>query len=131
MVDLLCRAVQGLILVPILFALRFFNIPCDRHVNFADDNFITCWNNNRETLARDMEEKLEKITRWLKSSVLKVNGTKTELCLFYRKHTHPISISLNATVIVSKKVTNVLTVKFNPKLQLNEQVANSIKRSIV
>jgi phage-related minor tail protein len=40
--------------------------------DFVGDNFIICCNDDWEAMARDMVEKLEKITRWLKSCSLVV-----------------------------------------------------------
>jgi hypothetical protein len=55
---------------------------------------------------------------------MKVNESKTKLCLFYKKDTLPIPISLNGTDIVSKKAINVLGVLFDLKVQWNEKVAH-------
>ena len=67
---------------------------------------------------------------WLKDSGMKVNESKTDLCLFHRGDTTPISINLYGKMISSNKTMNVLGVIFDSKLHCTEQVAYSIKRSM-
>ena len=64
---------------------------------------------------------------WLKGSGMKVNESKTNLCLFHRGDTTPISLNLCCKTIRSNKTMNVLGVIFDSKLQWTEQIANSIK----
>ena len=130
MLELLCGTVQGSILGPILYAIYVSPVF---HVadmsNFADDNFIISWSESKVLLVNDMETKLEAITRWLKKSGLIVNETKTELCLFYKKDTHPVEIFLNGTKLHSKKSINALGVLFDSKLQWTDHVALTIKKA--
>ena len=56
--------------------------------------------------------------------------SKTDLCLFYRGDTAPISITLNNQIIKSNKSINILGVLFDSKLQWAEHIAHSIKRSM-
>ena len=67
--------------------------------NFADDNFKIEYSKDKLVLFRQMEESLSLITCWLTKSGLKVNESKTELCLFYKKDTTPIKITLNTVGI--------------------------------
>ena len=69
------------------------------------------------------------IVKWLKNSGLKVNESKTEVCLFHRKGQLPITITLQNQTIRSKKSMNVLGVIFDSKLNWNEHIANCIKKS--
>ena len=46
-----------------------------------------------------MEEKLGCIMDWLRDSGMKVNESKTDLCLFYRGDTTPIVLNLNGTTL--------------------------------
>ena len=55
---------------------------------------------------------------------MKVNESKTNLCLFYHKDTTPIEIVLNGTIIKSCKTVNVLGVVFDQKMQWAEQVSH-------
>ena len=63
-----------------------------------------------------MRLSLDNITKWLKKSGLKVNSAKTELCLFYKHDTAPISIVLGGAEVTSSKHINVLGVTFDSKL---------------
>ena len=76
-----------------------------------------------------MQTKLKVITTWLKDSGLKVNDSKTELCLFYRADAQPIQIEINGSVILSKPTINVLGVIFDSKLQWGSQIEGVIKKS--
>ena len=75
-----------------------------------------------------MQKSLEAITKWLKKSGLKVNESKTEMCLFHRNDATPIQIRVYNSVIKSKPFMNVLGVIFDSKLQWHEQVAVTIKK---
>ena len=81
--------VQGSILGPFLYAVYVSPLfDLQKLTNFADDNFIVRWNRQIEVLIDDMQKSLEMITKWLKNSGLKVNESKTEICLFHRMD-HP------------------------------------------
>ena len=64
----------------------------------------------------DMEKSLEMITKWLRDSGLKVNESKTELCLFHRLDQPAIKIKLFGSDIQSNKTMNVLGVLYDSKL---------------
>ena len=69
------------------------------------------------------------VVKWLSNSGLKVNESKTEMCIFYKRDTHPMSIEVNGAVITSSSTMNVLGVIFDSKLQWSNQVANSIRKA--
>ena len=126
----LSGTVQGSILGPFLYAIYvapIFDI-CNMS-NFADDNFVIGWNKIKTLLIEDMVKKLEAITKWLRESGLRVNETKTELCLFYKVDTQQVTISINNTHIHSKSTINVLGVVFDSKLQWKQQVSLTIKKA--
>ena len=122
--------VQGSILGPVLYAL-FVSPLLDlvKIILFADDNYVIVWNKHLEVLKKEMERKLAQIIEWLRKSGLKVNETKTELCLFHRKDKPPIEISIFNQLITSKPSMNVLGVAFDSKLSWNTQIANSITKA--
>ena len=64
-----------------------------------------------------MKQVLEMIIKWLKDSGLKVNDSKTEMCLFYRADTQPVQIEINGTRIICKSTINTLGETFDSKLQ--------------
>ena len=76
-----------------------------------------------------MRKSLEAITKWLKQSGQKVNETKTELCLFHKNKDIQIEIVLNGTILKSQTNMNVLGVIFDSKLQWNDHIAHTIKKS--
>ena len=54
-----------------------------------------------------MEIELEKLVKWLRGSGLKVNETKTELCLFYKLDVSPVIINIGGNEIISKNTMGV------------------------
>ena len=121
---------QGSILGPILYAI--FVAPLfdlEKLSNYADDNFIVRWNSSIEELIVDMQRSLEAITKWLRDSGLKVNESKTEMCLFHRSYLRIINLAINNINITSTPQINVLGVTFDSKMQWSEQVANTIKKA--
>jgi hypothetical protein len=122
--------VQGSVLGPILYSL-FVSPLLDlaKITLFADDNYILVWNKHRGQLVTEMEQKLMIITNWLKNSGLKVNDSKTELCLFHRKDQPPIQITLNDQILTSKLNMNVLGVAFDSKLNWQTQIENTITKA--
>ena len=97
--------------------------------NYADDNLIVRWNSNLQELIIDMKKSLEAITKWLKDSGLKVNENKTQLCLFHRNPHEPINLTFNGVTLISRQQMNVLGVILDSRLQWNEHVALTIKKT--
>ena len=77
-----------------------------------------------------MRKSLEAITKWLKQSGLKVNATKTELCLFHKNAAVRIEIMLNGNILKSNTNMNVWGVIFDSKLQWNDHIARTVKNRI-
>ena len=63
------------------------------------------------------------------SAKLKINETKTELCLFYRNDHAPVTITVNNINLTSKSSINVLGVQFDSKLSWSDQVNKSINKA--
>ena len=86
--DINSGTIQGSILGPILYAI-FVSPLFDLTdlSNFADDNFAITWHKSKQMATTLMQNKLEIMSTWLKRSGLKVNESKTEICLFYKKDT--------------------------------------------
>jgi hypothetical protein len=84
---------------------------------------------NKNEVTESLTITLIMITKWLKDSRLKVNESKTELCLFHRKDTQSVQITLSNIFIRSKPSINVLGVTFDTKLQWMEQVSKAVRRA--
>ena len=122
--------IQGSRLGPILYAIYvspLFDI--EKMTNYADDNLIVRWNKCLVELITDMEKSLEAITKWLKKSGLKVNESKTEICLFHRLQQNSVALTVNGFPIQSKQNMNVLGVLFDSRLKWSDHVAQTIKKS--
>jgi hypothetical protein len=76
-----------------------------------------------------MEKLLESLTKWLKKSGIKVNNNKTELCLFYKNVTTPISKTLNGVSITLAKILNVIGVLFDVKLSWTLYIYNTMAKA--
>jgi hypothetical protein len=81
--DLLLGIVQGSILGPVLYKV-FVSLLFDLEfmLAFADDNFLPKISLSKTKVVIEMERALDRISKWLTDSGLKVNNYKTELCLF-------------------------------------------------
>ena len=122
--------VQGSILGPILYAMFVSPLlDLEKLILFADDNYILEWGYQIPELILTMKQKLERITKWLTDSGLKVNESKTEICLFHRKDQHPIQLILNGQILNSKPFMNVLGVSFDSKLNWQTQIQQTISKS--
>ena len=129
-VSLPCGIVQGSILDPILYAIYvspLFDIT--KLTNFADDNFVLRWNKHTEQLIFEMERELKVIMKWLKESGLKVNESKTEVCLFHRLDCQKITLHINNSPIESTEAMNVLGVTFDSKLNWSKHINNAIQKA--
>ena len=122
--------VQGSILGPFLYALfvsPLFDVT--PFFAFADDKQVLDSNVNLAALINSMETKLEIMTKWLRDSGLVVNDEKTEICLFHKQDHATVNVRVNNKLVKSKRTINILGVLFDSKLQWNDQVAQSIRKS--
>ena len=93
------------------------------------DNFITKYFKFLPELIRDMKQCLEMIIKWLKDLGLKVNDSKTEICLFHKADVQQINLEINGSIIISKPKMTVLGIIFDSKLQWGPQVIKKVKQS--
>ena len=80
------------------------------------------WNKIKSEVVKNMELKLTRIMDWLKDSGMKVNESKTDLCLFHRGDTTQITLELYGKSITSNKTINILGVIFDSKLQWADHI---------
>jgi hypothetical protein len=92
-------------------------------LSFADNSYNIERNKDKNKLIKDMEKSLEAFTKWLKKSGLKINQEKTDLGLFFKYDTAPVTISEDDSIIKSKNEINVLGVLFDSKLQWSNHVS--------
>ena len=59
----------------------------------------------------------------VEKSGLKVNSMKTELCLFYKNDTPPVTLKIGLDELSSKPTMNVLGIIFDTKMQWCPQVS--------
>ena len=69
-----------------------------------------------------MQIKLDIMSNWLKQSGLKVNESKIELCLFTKKDTPQVEITINNVSVKSGTTMHVLGVFFYSKISWAKQV---------
>ncbi len=107
--NLLLGTIQGSILGPVLYAVFVWPLfDLEFILAFLDDNFISRISLSKTEVIIKMERSLDRISKWLTDFGLKVNNGKTELCLFHKSDTLPLTLLLNRAVITSKKTINVL-----------------------
>ena len=120
--------IQGSILGPILYALFIRPIyDFEKITTFADDNYVVERNQNKECALKELGRRLERIVKWLKDSGLKVNESKTELCIFHRNKNTEGTLKIDNTVVISKNEMNVLGLTFDSRLNWAPQVSRAIK----
>ena len=56
---------------------------------FSSLTYVLAWSKDKQELISLIEGKIGRIDSWLKMSGMKVNETKTCLCLFHKKDTPP------------------------------------------
>ena len=84
---------------------------------------------NLAELVHEVEESLEKISKWYSQSGLVVNQSKTEICLFYKTDVEAVNVSVGTSRIRTLLEMNVLGVVFDSKLQWNSHVCKCIKKA--
>ena len=66
-----------------------------RDHSYADDNYIGEMNENLEIAISNIVTKNERIMEWMACSGLKVNDSKTEICIFHRTQSRSAVITIN------------------------------------
>ena len=125
--DLHSGIIQGSILGPFLYTVYvspLFDIT--DLSSFVDDNFVIKWNSNLTELKEDMSNALDQIIKWLKGSGLKVNQTKTEICIFHKNSCQMSSILVDGILVQTSDSINVLGVE----LQWSKHISKTIKKGL-
>ena len=128
--ELIKGTVQGSILGPVLYAMFMAPLFDLEEIHaFADDIFKPEVGYVKQDLIKDLTKSLEAICKWLRHSGLKINEEKTDLCLFSRKESMSVTITLGNTVIKSSDTINILGVTFDNKLQWSIHIRKAIDKA--
>ena len=65
-------------------------------------------NENLELAIQNVSRKTEAVIKWMSSSGLRINETKTEIRIFHRSHSSILNVTLNNTRIQSTNTINIL-----------------------
>ena len=88
-------------------------------------------NTNLDLAIRNVKTKTEAVIKWMTSSGLKINETKTEICIFHRNKSITANISINQEIIPSTKTINILGILFDNNLKWNQQYQKAVKEANV
>ena len=120
---------QGSILGPLLFNI-FINyivyvIKETKMANYADDNTIYTVESNKEDLLKTLEEEMSVILNWFKTNEMKSNDDKCHLIVCKQKN---VSVSLGNETIKESSSVELLGIKIDSHLNMNEHVTNLCKK---
>ena len=82
-----------------------------------------------EEAVRMVTEKTEAVINWMQSSGLKINESKTEVCIFHRSNSNIINITINNSQISTTNTMNILGILFDSQLKWNQQYSKAIKEA--
>jgi hypothetical protein len=128
--NLLLGTVQRSILGPVLYAIfvaPLFEI--EYLEGFANDMFIPREGSILSNLVHEMEDSLDKISKWYSDSGLIVNQAKTEICAFYKTDIEALEVTVGVGRIKTLKEMNVLGVVFDSKMQWSFHVCKCIRKA--
>jgi len=97
--------------------------------SYADDNYQISFDKDLMATLGKCKMKSEFLVDWLSNSGLKVNESKTEICIFYKQELQKQKVIIKNYEIESKKELKVLGLTFDSKLTWSAQVNQSISKS--
>ena len=96
---------------------------------YADDNYLGHDDASLEKLLPTLQLKVNRITKWIKDSGLKINAKKTEFVLFHARKTATASIFVEETNITSKSTMTILGIIFDENLTWSEHIESAILKT--
>ena len=121
--------VQGSILGPILFAMFISPLEdlVDNMVNYADDNYSIGVGETEAESINKCTSQTQIMMDWLNSSGLRINASKTEVCVFSRSNCVIDRVELSEEMIDVKKEIKILGIIFDSKLTWFAQVSKAVQ----
>jgi len=111
------RTIQGSVTGPFFFAVfirpLYDIIPL---TSYADDNYLVESDKAIETTIGKVKMKSEILINWFRDSRLKVNESKTEICILHRSDFNPKTVDILGQMIKVKESIKVLGIIFEKKL---------------
>ena len=98
-------------------------------MTYADDNYVGAADENLERATEMVKTRMSRISKWMTMSGLKINISKTELCVFHRRNLVQISFELEGTEITSSRTINILGILFDSKMNWADHVKKAISES--
>ena len=95
----------------------------------ADNNYMGGGSMILEEAVWMVTEKTEGVINWMQSSGLKINESKTEVCIFHRSNSNIINITINNSQISTTNTMNILGILFDSQLKWNQQYSKATKEA--
>ena len=95
-------------------------------VTYADDNYMGEEHKCIKEAISKIIEKTERVMRWMSSSGLKINESKTEICIFHRSQTITMDVIIDNTSLTSKDTINILGIVFDCNLKWNQHYSKTL-----
>jgi len=121
--------VQGSVLGPILFAIfiaPMFKLA--RVSSFADDSYLSENGSDVRDVVNKLQNSASLLTKWLKSSGMIVNESKTEFVIFHRTRKELYELKINDITIKSKHTMKALGVTLDQNLNWEQHISNVSKQ---
>ena len=120
---------QGSILGPLLFNIFindiFYFINGTKIANYADDNSIYSVDDNITHLLKTLEDETNLVLKWFRINEMKANDDKCHLLVANQEN---VSVTLGNVTIEAIDSVELLGVKIDKNLNLNEHVSNLCKK---
>ena len=135
MLEILAGVPQGSILGPVLFNIfinDFIDIfkETEPH-NFADDNTLSAFSSNLDSLVEKLEGDSDKAITWFTNNHMIANPDKFKAIIIYkdRRDTSGIKLNINNSEIFSEKQVTLLGIDIDNKLSFEDYISIICKKA--